>query len=127
MNLILKIIDYIAAVLMGTGTVLFVSLFIDREWNMIAAMFAGMFLGMIVLLIIAILFVRVSTFFQIMPPGMIITMFSGMAAGMVLTSAEVDRFVLVKVAVIFSLLIQYMMDLYNLKLKGDVLLGRKSR
>ncbi|MBE9503794.1 MAG: hypothetical protein IME96_06430 [Proteobacteria bacterium] len=127
MKALVKIIDYVAAVLMGTATVFFISLFVDKQWNMIAAMFAGMCIGMIVLFIVTILFVRVSTFFQIMPAGMIITMFSGMAAGMVLTSAEVDRVVLFKVAVIFSLLIQYMMDLYNLKLKGEISLGRKSR
>lgn len=127
MYLLFKIIDYIAAILMGTGTVLLISLFIDMEWNMIAAMFAGMFSGMIVLLLVAILFIRLSTFFQIMPAGMVITMFSGMAAGMVLTSAEVDRIVLIKAALIFSLIVQYAMDLYNFKLKGDVPLGRKSR
>lgn len=127
MNLIFKVIDYVASVLIGTVTVLFVSFFVGKEWNMVAAMSAGMFFGMIALVLVTLLFVRISTFFQIMPPGMIIAMFTGMGAGMVFSAADVDLPLLLKMSVVFSLFVQYAMDVYNLKLTGEVSYGRKKR
>jgi len=127
MNLIFKVIDYAASLLMGAATVFFVSLFVNKGWNMAVAMVAGMLFGMIAFSLVTLLFVRVSTFFQIMPPGMIISMFTGMGAGMALSEADFDLALLLKVSAIFSIFVQYTMDLYNLTLSGEVPLGRKKR
>lgn len=120
MKILFKILDYIISVLMGTGTLYVVSLVVGKDWNMFLAMVLGMFLGIAVLLVTVILFVYVSTAFELFPVGMLITMFIGMASGMVIAVAEIDFKIMLTAAAVLSLLAQLYIDLYNVKLKGDV-------
>ncbi len=120
MKILFKILDYIISVLMGTGTLFLVSLVVSESWNMLLAMTIGMILGIVVLLLTVLLFVSVSTVFELFPVGMVITMFTGMTAGMVITIVEIDFILMLLAAIAFSLFAQFWIDLYNMKLKGDV-------
>ncbi len=120
MKIIFKILDYIISVLMGTGTLYLVSLVVSENWNMFLAMIVGMVLGMVVLLLSVLLFVSVSTAFELFPVGMVITMITGMTAGMVITMIEIDFQLMLLTAIAFSLFTQLCIDLYNMKLKGEV-------
>ena len=124
MKIIFKILDYTISVLMGAGTVCVVSLLIGMEWNMFLAMFVGMILGMVVLVLIVLIFSPVSTPFELFPVGMIITMFTGMGAGMVQTQGAADFTVMLVAAVLFSLSVQLVMDLFNMRLRGEVTIDR---
>lgn len=105
---------------MGTGTLFLVSLVVSESWNVFLAMIVGVILGIVVLVLTVLLFIFVSTAFELFPVGMVITTFIGMAAGLVITIIEVD-FILMFLAVIaFSLFAQLWIDLYNMKLKGEV-------
>ncbi len=105
---------------MGSGTLYIVSLVVNENWNMLLAMIAGMVIGIVVLLISLLLFIFVSTAFELIPSGMIITMFTGMAAGMAMTAAEMDFRFMLSAVIVFSLLAQVYIDLYNVKLKGEI-------
>ena len=120
MKILFKVLDYLIAIFMGTATVILVSLVVQESWNMVLAMIAGMFLGMAVLALSVLLFIYVSTAFELFPVGMLITMFTGMAAAMAITMMETDLLFLLIAAAAFSLLAQSGIDLYNMKLKGDV-------
>jgi len=120
MKILFKILDYIISVLMGTGTLFFVSLVVSESWNMFLAMIVGMVLGIVVLLLAVLLFISVTTAFELFPVGMIITMFTGMTAGMAITIVEIDFKLMLFTAIAFSLFAQFWIDLYNMKLKGDV-------
>jgi hypothetical protein len=124
MKILFKILDYTISVLMGAGTVSVVYLLIGMEWNMFLAMFVGMLLGMVVLVLIVLIFSPVSTPFELFPVGMIITMFTGMGAGMVQTQGEADFTVMLVAAVLFSLSVQLVMDLFNMRLRGEVPIDR---
>jgi hypothetical protein len=119
-KILFKILDYTISALMGSGTLFLVSLVVSKDWNMFLAMAAGMVLGMIVLLIIVMLFSFISTPFELFPVGMVITMFTGMASGMALVMWEADFQLMLSAAVIFLLFAQLVIDLYNMKLKGEV-------
>lgn len=105
---------------MGTGTVLLAQYVITNSWNVFFAMIVGMILGTAVLLVSVLIFTPVATAFELFPVGMIITMFTGMGAGMAITMSDIDFRSMFITAVLFSLLAQFVMDLYNRKLKGDV-------
>ena len=120
MKLLFKVLDYIISALMGTGTLYLVSLVVSESWNMFLAMIVGMVLGIVVLLVSVLLFVSVSTAFELFPVGMVITMITGMTAGMVITIVEIDFKLMLFTAIAFSLFAQFWIDLYNMKLKGDV-------
>lgn len=120
MKILFKILDYLIATFMGTGTVYIVSLVVHESWNMPLAMITGMFLGMAVLVLAVLLFIYVSTAFELFPVGMVITMFTGMSAAMAITMMETDLMFMLMAAAFFSVLAQCGIDLYNIKLKGDV-------
>ena len=120
MKILFKILDYIISVIMGTGTLYLVSLVVSDSWNMFLAMAVGMVLGMVVLLLSVLLFVSVSTAFELFPVGMVITMITGMTAGMVITMVEIDFQLMLFASISFSLFAQLCIDLYNMKLKGEV-------
>ncbi len=120
MKILFKILDYIISVLMGTGTLFLVSFVVSESWNMFLAMIMGMVLGIVVLLLTVLLFVSVATVFELFPVGMIITMFTGMTTGMVITIVEIDFILMLLAAIAFSLFAQFWIDLYNMKLIGDV-------
>jgi hypothetical protein len=119
MKILFKIMDYLISVFMGTGTLFLVSLVINESWNMFFAMIIGMILGTAVLLISVLLFSSISTPFEIFPVGMMITMFTGMAVGMARVM-EADFQAMLVSAGIFSLFTQLMMDLCNMRLRGEV-------
>jgi hypothetical protein len=105
MKILFEILDYIISVLMGSGTLYLVSLVVNENWNMLPAMIVGMVIGIVVLLIALLLFIFLSSAFELIPAGMIITMFTGMAAGMAMTAAEMDFRYMLSAAIVFSLLI----------------------
>jgi hypothetical protein len=125
MKILFKILDYIISVLMGAGTLLLVSLVVSKNWNMFFAMIVGMSLGIVVLLLTVLLFISVSTAFELFPVGMVITMFTGMATGMVTTIVELDFTLMLLAVITFSLFAQIWIDLYNMKLKGEVPVDKK--
>ncbi|UCE70905.1 MAG: hypothetical protein JSU99_06260 [Nitrospiraceae bacterium] len=126
MKLLFIFLDYTIAVIMGMGSVLLVHSIINNNWNMFSAMIVGMILGTAVLLLSVLLFTPVATAFELFPVGMIITMFTGMGTGMAITMTEIDLRSMLIAAVVFSLLSQLAIDLYNRKLKGDVPYDGKS-
>ncbi|MEF9476165.1 MAG: hypothetical protein L0958_05710 [Candidatus Mariimomonas ferrooxydans] len=125
MKILFKILDYIISVLMGTGTLFLVSLVVNESWNMFFAMIVGIVLGIVVLLLTVLLFISVSTAFELFPVGMVITMFIGMATGMVITIVELDFILMLSAAITLSLFAQFWIDLYNMKLKGEVTVDNK--
>lgn len=88
---------------------------------MFFAMVAGMIMGMVVLTVIVLIFGPICSIFQLLPSGMIITKLTGMATGMMFAMADVNFAMVFFVIVIFSLFVQFVIDLYNMKLKGDVI------
>ena len=120
MKVLFKMLDYLSAVLMGTGTLFLVTLAVSKDWNMFFAMIVGMILGMGVLLLTLLLFIFISTPFEIIPKGMIITMSTGMASGMVTAIDGLGFVFMVSAAAVFSLCAQLGFDLYNMKLNGEV-------
>lgn len=120
MKILLKILDYIISVLMGVGTLALVSLVVSQDWNMFLAMIAGMLLGGAVLLSSALFFLSVSTPFELFPVGMVITMITGMAAGMLMSVSDLRFSSLLRDVVVFCFIVQIWIDLYNVKLKGEV-------
>jgi hypothetical protein len=120
MKTVFKILDYLSAVLMGTGTFVLATIIVSKNWNMVVAMIAGMVIGMGVLLLSLMLFVTVSTPFEILPKGMIITMVTGMISGMVTAVDGPDFMFMLSASVVFSLCAQAGFDLYNRKLQGNV-------
>jgi hypothetical protein len=120
MKILFKILDYILASLMGAGTFIAVSLVVSTSWNMLFAMLVGMVLGTAVLICAVLLFSSFSTPFEIFPVGMIITMFTGMASGMMLSIDEHDFILMLFSVIVFSLFVQLCIDMYNMKLKGEV-------
>jgi hypothetical protein len=127
MKILFKILDYISAVLMGVGTLFLVSLVISNGWNMFFAMIVGMILGTGVLMLAVLLFSFFSTPFEIFPVGMVITMPIGMAAGMAVTVADPDVICMLSVAAVFSLFAQLGIDLYNMKIKGEVRVDKEQQ
>ncbi len=105
---------------MGTGTLFFVSLVVSESWNMFLAMIVGMVLGIVVLLLTVLLFISVTTVFELFPVGMVITMFTGMTTGMIITIVEIDFKFMLLAAIAFSLFAHFWIDSYNMKLKGYV-------
>lgn len=120
MKILFKILDYLTAVIMGTGTLFLVNLAVNKDWNMVFAMFVGMMVGTGVLLLSLLLFSSFSTLFEIFPKGMIITMVTGMASGMVAAIDALDFAFMVSAAAVFSACAQLGFDLYNMKLQGEV-------
>jgi len=120
MKVLFKILDYLSALLMGTGTLFLVTLSVSSDWNMFVAMIAGMVIGMVVLVLALVLFSSFSAAFEIFPVGMVITMPVGMAAGMAVTVADPNLKCMVSGAAVFSLCAQLGFDLYNMKLQGEV-------
>jgi hypothetical protein len=51
-------------------------------------------------------------------------MFTGMGAGMVQAQGEADFTVMLVAAVLFSLSAQFAMDIYNMRLRGEVPIDR---
>lgn len=84
-----------------------------------------MLLGTIVLTLVLILFIGVSTAFEIIPVGMPVTMIVGMIVGMVTAAGWANVVSLIPVVIVFSLLFQFGMNHYNQKLKGDIPLGNR--
>ncbi len=124
MKILHKILDYLISVFMGGGTLLLVSLVVSENWNMFFAMIVGMLLGMLVLLVSVMLFISLSTAFELFPVGMVITMFVGMAAGMTMSMGNIEFKTMLSGAIILSLVVQLWIDMYNMKLKGDVPVGK---
>ena len=120
MKMSFKLLDYIIATLMGTGTLSAVYLIVDQDWNMLVAMVAGMVLGMAVLLLTVLLFIPISTAFELFPAGMIITMLIGMVVGMITSMRNLDFMSMLYPVIGCSLFVQVVFDLYNLKLAGEV-------
>jgi hypothetical protein len=126
MNAFFKMIDYAASCFMGVGTLFLVSLIIGKGGHMVFAMIVGMIIGMAMMVLTALIFTGLSTFFHILPGGMIITMTIGMVAGMMLSSGLVSGKNTYMAAAVFSCLIQAIIDIYNLKLKGEAAIdGRR--
>lgn len=120
MKVFFIILDYMVAILMGTGTLFLVSLVVDKGWNMFFAMIVGMILGMVVLAVTVLVFGPICSLFQLFPSGMIITMLTGMAAGMIFTAKEMDFMIMLWTVAVFSLSVQLGIDFYNMKLKGEL-------
>lgn len=115
-----KILDYLSAVLMGTGTFVLAAIAVSRDWNMFVAMITGMVIGMGVLSLSLLLFISVSTPFELVPKGMMITMVTGMTSGMAAAIDGPDFVFMISASAVFSICAQAGFDLYNMKLKGEV-------
>jgi hypothetical protein len=120
MSFLFKLVDYALAVFMGLASVLFVSLVVGSGWNMFVAMFAGMFLGMLAVLPALMLSCGISTAFHVLPVGMLITMFTGMIAGMTIAMGTLSTSQLYPLAIFIAATVQMAIDLYDMKLKGEV-------
>lgn len=120
MKVFFIILDYMVAILMGVGTLFLVSLVVGKGWNMFFTMIVGMVLGMVVLAVTVLVFSPICSLFQLFPSGMIITMLTGMAAGMIFAAKEMDFMIILWTIVTFSLFVQLGIDFYNMKLKGEL-------
>ena len=120
MNILLKVSDYAAAVLMGSGTVFLVSLLVDDRWNAVLGMAAGMVLGFLVMGAVYFIFMRVSNPFNFFAVGMPVTMITGMASGMSAPSGTLTLEVLYTGALLVAVLWQLGIDLTDARLSGDV-------
>ncbi len=120
MKIILGILDYIVAAIMGAGALCLAFLVVGEGWNMFLAMAVGMVLGMVVLLLVVFIFGPICNTLQLFPPGMITTMVIGMLAGMGIAGTWTDFKTGLAFAVGFALFVQLAIDCYDWKLKGEV-------
>jgi len=120
MRFLLRLTDYILAIMMGTATVWLVLLVIGSGWGMFTAMFTGMLVGMLVVFPALVLSCGISTAFHILPAGMLITMFTGMATGMAIAGGSLSVSRLYTLAILIAATVQLAIDLYDMKLKGEV-------
>ncbi|MBE9536292.1 MAG: hypothetical protein IMF07_03845 [Proteobacteria bacterium] len=124
MRFLFKLVDYILAVFMGVASVWLVSLVVGSGWNMFIAMFVGMFLGMLAVFPALLFSCGVTTAFHVLPVGMLITMFTGMIAGMAIAMGALSTSQLYPLAIFIAATVQLAIDRYDMKLKGEVPLGR---
>ena len=118
------IADYTSSGLTGIGTLALIFLMVGEGWNVLLAMVVGMGVGLLVMLIVLVAFIRVSTFFERFPVGMVIAMVTGMVAGMNEAMVRVDFISILMGVITFSVLAQLSMNLYDLRLKGEVVIER---
>lgn len=123
MKILFKLLDYALSILSGLGALFAVNFIISDSWNMVIAMIVGMLLGMVVLALIAIIFIQLTTAFELLPSGMLITMPIGMVVGMLEAVVDVDFALMITVAAIFSFSVQFCFNIYNARLKGEVPIG----
>lgn len=90
---------------------------------MFLAMIVGMILSMVVLAVIVFVFGPVCSLFQLFPSGMVITKLTGMVSGMLFAAGNVYFMSMFLASVAFSLFVQFGIDLYNMKLKGEVIVN----
>lgn len=115
-----KFFDFAIAALMGVGSLLLVCLAVGSSWNMFLAMCAGMVIGMFVLFVVMLATVSITTLFQLLPVGMLITMPVGMLTAMAAASTGLGFTDMIWPVVLFSLFVQLCIDIYNIRLKGEV-------
>lgn len=120
---LLRFSDYCAAMLTGTLTAFLVHLAIGDGWPMFLGMFAGMALGTVSLLVAIIIFARFGGIFEIVMPGMLITMLVGMAGGMWVTAGSPFRGELLIFGLLSGLYIQSLFHLWDRSLHGELPCG----
>ena len=119
MRFLFKLFDYAIALLLGTLLSLALCGVIGPGWGMMPAMFVGMFTGMGLLLLFLPLVGLFSTFFNFMPPAMLIAMLGGMGGGMAV-AAGTGFSTLFSTMLLFSATVQLLIDLYNHRLTGEL-------
>lgn len=125
MKILFTIVDYLSAVFMGTGTVFLTGIIVGRDWNIVFAMFAGMAAGSGILVLSLLLFISVSTPFEIVPKGMVIIMVAGTASGMAAAVDGPGATLMLSASAVFSVFVQLGFDVYNVKLTGEVPLDKE--
>ena len=74
--------EYAAGVATAVATALPIHALVDRDWDMVVAMFAGTVLGSIAHVLVLGVFGPLVGFFHVMAPGALIGMYGGMLFGM---------------------------------------------
>lgn len=117
--LLLKIFDYIAAILYGLLTALFSALAVSPDWPMPLGMVAGTFLGIAAFAVVFIASRKVAGGFELLMSGMIICMSTGMIGGMWITGGNPSAFELSAFSILAGLYVQFHLHMYDNNLHGE--------
>ncbi len=120
-SILLRLSDYLVAVLIGSLCATVVYLAVSSSWSMPAAMLAGMALGMVVMIAVILPFALVGGIFEIIMPGMFIAMIVGMAGGMWVAAINTPAVVLIGFGFLTGLLIHGLFHLYDRSLHGELI------
>jgi hypothetical protein len=117
-------IDYFTSITVGLMAVGLPAYIIPYGWTHPAGMFAGMFLGMATMFLAVILFSNYSSAFNILMPGMYVSMGAGMASGMVKVSGGMPVSLYLLTGLLFGVSVQFVFHLYGRKLEGVATSGK---
>ncbi len=117
--LLLRIFDYIAAVVYGLLTALFCALAVSPDWPMPLGMVAGTFLGMAAFAAVFLTAGRIAGGFELITSGMIICMSVGMIGGMWITGGNPSAFELSAFSILAGLYVQFHLHMYDNSLHGE--------
>lgn len=114
-----RLYDYTASISIGILAAITPALILPATLHHAIAMFLGMFIGMLVQIPVLVAFIRVSTSFDILMPGMIIGMVAGMISAMK-GDGEIPFASLAITGVIIAVVVQFVFHIYDAKLHGEL-------
>ncbi len=121
----LRLFDYIAAMVYGTGAALLVEAAVNPAWPMPLGMIAGMILGVAAFAILTPFFILLIGGFEILMTGMFAGMVSGMGCAMLLSASTGSHKETLLCGAVFGLLVQISLHIYDVKHFGDVAISER--
>ncbi len=125
--ILLRLSDYLVAVLIGSLCATVVYLAVSSSWSMPAAMLAGMALATVVMIAVILPFALVGGIFEIVMPGMCIAMMVGMAGGMWVAAINPSAVELIGFGFMAGFCVQAIFHLYDRSLHGEIMQTEQER
>jgi len=122
---LLRLFDYIAAMVYGTGAALLVETAVKPDWPVPLGMVAGMVLGVAAFVILTPFFILLIGGFEILMTGMFAGMVSGMGCAMLLSTFAGSPKEALLYGAVFGLLVQVSLHIYDVKHFGDVVIPER--
>jgi len=116
---ILRIYDYLTAMLTGFITAMLAFWLVSTEWPVLLGMVVGMVLGIAALLIVIVGFGWIAGAFEIMMPGKFIGMIVGAGGGMWKTMGGTTMIDLATLGVFTGLVLAVIFHAYDRSLHGE--------
>jgi hypothetical protein len=117
-------IDYFTSITIGLMATALPAYLVPSGWNHASGMFAGMFLGMACLMPALVLFANLTSAFNILMPGMYVSMGAGMVSGMVKVSGGMPLALYLMTGILFGLSVQFAFHIYGRQVEGEVPSGK---